>query len=472
MKQELIKKYFFNIFGILISRISGFCRDFLLARFLGASIYSDIFFIMIKLPSVFRTLFTEGTFNQSFLPNLAKTNRKGEFCVKILMIFIAILSLIALIVFIFSNIFTDLIAYGFDDEIKKISAPLIGLNIWYLVIIFCASFFASLLNYKGRFFITSISASIFNFACIAAMLIFKDLEKLQLLKMITYFILISAFIQIFILIIALKDNKIFISMLLYARNFKQEFQNKKTSLKGFFKNFSSSLIGSSSSQLNSLVEIALASSLAHASISYLNYSTRLYQLPLALIAIAFTQVFFPSLIAYIKQGKIQNAILSIQKIFELMLLLLILAALTGYILSEEIIKLLFERGAFTNENTLECAKVLRLYILCIVPLGISKLFLAWINANYLHSIAAKISIMSCFISIIASLCLIKDFGILAFCISANISAWFILLAYLFVFSYARFFSILRPSVCLGIIFISVIFAYVLIYLKGFLNAIF
>lgn len=472
MKQELIKKYFFNIFGILISRISGFCRDFLLARFLGASIYSDIFFIMIKLPSVFRTLFTEGTFNQSFLPNLAKTNRKGEFCVKILIIFIAILSLIALIVFIFSNIFTDLIAYGFDDEIKKISAPLIGLNIWYLVIIFCASFFASLLNYKGRFFITSISASIFNFACIAAMLIFKDLEKLQLLKMITYFILISAFIQIFILIIALKDNKIFISMLLYARNFKQEFQNKKTSLKGFFKNFSSSLIGSSSSQLNSLVEIALASSLAHASISYLNYSTRLYQLPLALIAIAFTQVFFPSLIAYIKQGKIQNAILSIQKIFELMLLLLILAALTGYILSEEIIKLLFERGAFTNENTLECAKVLRLYILCIVPLGISKLFLAWINANYLHSIAAKISIMSCFTSIIASLCFIKDFGILAFCISANISAWFILLAYLFVFSYARFFSILRPSVCLGIIFISVIFAYVLIYLKGFLNAIF
>ncbi|MBZ7992858.1 murein biosynthesis integral membrane protein MurJ [Campylobacter sp. RM9333] len=470
MKQELIKKYFFNIFGILISRISGFCRDFLLARFLGASIYSDIFFIMIKLPSVFRTLFTEGTFNQSFLPNLAKTNRKGEFCVKILIIFIAILSLIALIVFMFSNIFTNLIAYGFDDEIKKISAPLIGLNIWYLVIIFCASFFASLLNYKGRFFITSISASIFNFACVAALLIFKDLEKLQLLKMITYFILISAFIQVIILMIALKDNKIFHSMIIYVKNLNHK--NKKTSLKGFFKNFSSSLIGSSSSQLNSLVEIALASSLAHASISYLNYSTRLYQLPLALIAIAFTQVFFPSLIVYIKQGKIQNAILSIQKIFELMLLLLILAALTGYILSEEIIKLLFERGAFTNENTLECAKVLRLYILCIVPLGISKLFLAWINANYLHSIAAKISIISCFISIIASLCLIKDFGILAFCISANISAWFILLAYLFVFSYARFFSILRPSVCLGIIFISVIFAYVLIYLKGFLNAIF
>lgn len=471
MKQELIKKYFFNIFGILISRISGFGRDFLLARFLGASIYSDIFFVMIKLPSVFRTLFTEGTFNQSFLPNLAKTKRKGEFCVKILTIFISILSLICLVVYIFSSFFTKLIAYGFSDDLQVLAAPLVGLNIWYLLIIFCASFLASLLNYKGRFFITSISASIFNFACMFAMLIFKDLEKIELLRMITYFILVSAFIQIFILTLALKDNLIFRSMIIFTRNLKQEFKSK-ISLKDFFKNFGSSLIGSSSSQLNSIIELALASSLASASISYLNYSTRLYQLPLALIAIAFTQVFFPSLIAYIKQGKIKNAISNIQKIFELMSFLLILAALTGYILSEEIIKLLFERGAFTHENTIECAKVLRLYILCIVPLGLSRLFLAWINANYLHSIAAKISIFSCFISIISSLSLIKYFGILAFCISANICAWFILLAYLKVFSYSRFLGILRPFIWLGIIVFSIIFAYVLIYIKGFLNAIF
>ena len=471
MKQELIKKYFFNIFGILISRISGFGRDFLLARFLGASIYSDIFFVMIKLPSVFRTLFTEGTFNQSFLPNLAKTKRKGEFCVKILTIFISILSLICLVVYIFSSFFTKLIAYGFSDDLQVLAAPLVGLNIWYLLIIFCASFLASLLNYKGRFFITSISASIFNFACMFAMLIFKDLEKIELLRMITYFILVSAFIQIFILTLALKDNLIFRSMIIFTRNLKQEFKSK-ISLKDFFKNFGSSLIGSSSSQLNSIIELALASSLASASISYLNYSTRLYQLPLALIAIAFTQVFFPSLIAYIKQGKIKNAISNIQKIFELMSFLLILAALTGYILSEEIIKLLFERGAFTHENTIECANVLKLYILCIVPLGLSRLFLAWINANYLHSIAAKISIISCFISIISSLSLIKYFGILAFCISANICAWFILLAYLKVFSYSRFLGILRPFIWLGIIVFSIIFAYVLIYIKGFLNAIF
>lgn len=471
MKQELIKKYFFNIFGILISRISGFGRDFLLARFLGASIYSDIFFVMIKLPSVFRTLFTEGTFNQSFLPNLAKTKRKGEFCVKILTIFISILSLICLVVYIFSSFFTKLIAFGFSDDLQVLAAPLVGLNIWYLLIIFCASFLASLLNYKGRFFITSISASIFNFACMFAMLIFKDLEKIELLRMITYFILVSAFIQIFILTLALKDNLIFRSMIIFTRNLKQEFKSK-ISLKDFFKNFGSSLIGSSSSQLNSIIELALASSLASASISYLNYSTRLYQLPLALIAIAFTQVFFPSLIAYIKQGKIKNAISNIQKIFELMSFLLILAALTGYILSEEIIKLLFERGAFTHENTIECAKVLRLYILCIVPLGLSRLFLAWINANYLHLKAAKISIISCFISIISSLSLIKYFGILAFCISANICAWFILLAYLKVFSYSRFLGILRPFIWLGIIVFSIIFAYVLIYIKGFLNAIF
>lgn len=470
MKELLIKKYFLNILGILISRISGFCRDLLLARFLGASVYSDMFFVMIKLPSVFRTLFTEGTFNQSFLPNLAKTKRKGEFCVKILMIFIAILSSISLVICIFSNLFVKLIAFGFSDELVAITSPLVSINIWYLVFVFCASLIASLLNYKGRFFITSLSGSFFNFGCIFAMIFYSNSDKLQILYAISYFILASSIFQIIFLLIALKDNNIFKSMIIVFKNLFRVFYEKKVSLKGFFKNFFSSLLGASSSQLNSLIEIALASTLASASISYLNYSTRIYQLPLALIAIAFTQVFFPKLILMIKQNNIKNAILNMQKSFELMSLLLIFATLGGYILSEEIIKILFMRGAFSEQNAIECAKVLSIYILCITPLGLSKLFLAWINANYKHGFAAKVAIISCIISVISTFSLINHFGILAFCISANISAWFIFIAYLKVFGYSRFLGILRLKIWFLIILISIIFAYILTLFKGFLNA--
>ena len=56
-------------FFTLISRILGYLRDFLIAIFLGASIYADAFFVAFRLPNTFRRLFAEGTFNAAFIPS-------------------------------------------------------------------------------------------------------------------------------------------------------------------------------------------------------------------------------------------------------------------------------------------------------------------------------------------------------------------------------------------------------------------
>lgn len=464
MNLKIIKKYLSNLFGILFSRISGFLRDLCLANYLGAGYFSDLFFVMIRLPSIFRALFTEGVFNQSFLPNLAASQKKGAFCIQILCIFCTFLAILCLIISIFSKFFISLIFFGFDDNFIKEAASLNAINIWYLLLIFIACFFASLLNYSNRFFISSISASFFNLACVFALIYAKEYDKLEKLYFVSYFIICSSFVQIILLLLALKSNKILKAMFLSFR------KKSKISLKNFFKNFFSSLLGASSTQINSLVEISLASTLVSASISYMNYATRIYQLPLALIAIAFTQVFFPTLIRLIKANEKEQMLNSMSMIFHLMLFLLLFACLGGFILSEEIIKLLFFRGAFTYLNVLECAKVLRIYILCIVPLGLSRLFLAYINANYLHSYAAKIALISCVICIISSLTLIKFFGVLAFCISANISAWFIFFAYLKCFKISNFVAILKLKYCLIIFLSAIIFSFALIYLKGFINA--
>ena len=51
-----------------ISRIAGFVRDMLIARFLGAGLLSDAFFVSLRFPNLFRSLFAEGSLNVSFLP--------------------------------------------------------------------------------------------------------------------------------------------------------------------------------------------------------------------------------------------------------------------------------------------------------------------------------------------------------------------------------------------------------------------
>src|SRR6201996_4002051 len=62
----------------LLSRITGFARDALLAWTLGAGILSDAFFVAFLFPNYFRAIFGEGTINPAFLPRYAALQAKGE----------------------------------------------------------------------------------------------------------------------------------------------------------------------------------------------------------------------------------------------------------------------------------------------------------------------------------------------------------------------------------------------------------
>ena len=62
----------------LLSRITGFARDALLAWTIGAGILSDAFFVAFLFPNYFRAIFGEGTINPAFLPRYAALHAKGE----------------------------------------------------------------------------------------------------------------------------------------------------------------------------------------------------------------------------------------------------------------------------------------------------------------------------------------------------------------------------------------------------------
>ena len=62
----------------LLSRITGFARDALLAWTLGAGLLSDAFFVAFLFPNYFRAIFGEGTINPAFLPRYAARRAKGK----------------------------------------------------------------------------------------------------------------------------------------------------------------------------------------------------------------------------------------------------------------------------------------------------------------------------------------------------------------------------------------------------------
>ena len=61
----------------LLSRLTGFARDIMLAAILGAGPVADAFFVALRLPNHFRAIFAEGAFNASFVPAYAHVSGKG-----------------------------------------------------------------------------------------------------------------------------------------------------------------------------------------------------------------------------------------------------------------------------------------------------------------------------------------------------------------------------------------------------------
>jgi putative peptidoglycan lipid II flippase len=64
----------------LLSRLTGFARDIMLAAVLGAGPVADAFFVAFRLPNHFRAIFAEGAFNAAFVPAYAHVH--GECGVK------------------------------------------------------------------------------------------------------------------------------------------------------------------------------------------------------------------------------------------------------------------------------------------------------------------------------------------------------------------------------------------------------
>ena len=61
----------------LVSRLTGFLRDIMLAAILGAGPVADAFFVAFRLPNHFRAIFAEGAFNAAFIPAYARIRTQG-----------------------------------------------------------------------------------------------------------------------------------------------------------------------------------------------------------------------------------------------------------------------------------------------------------------------------------------------------------------------------------------------------------
>ncbi len=414
----LIKSIFTNSSGILFSRVLGFIRDLLTASILGANIYSDIFFVAFKLPNLFRRIFAEGAFTQAFIPSYAKSKYKIRFSSIIFLQLIAFLLILSLFVTLFSTLITKAIALGFDTKTVELAAPLVAINFYYLPLIFVVTFMAALLQYKNHFATTAFSTALLNIALIGALLLSKNLEKYEITYYLSYGVLVGGALQVLVHIFAIKKYnlcKIF--------TFKK---HKKKEENRFYKSFFGASIGSSTAHISAFLDTWLASFLISGSISYLYYANRVFQLPLAIFAIATSTALFPMIARAIKNKDEQKALKLMKKSSLILFALLGIATLIGIVFNELIIWLLFERGAFSTDDTSNTALILTMYLIGLIPFGLAKIFSLWLYANEKQFIAAKISMKALAWNIVFSLSLIIPYKAVGLAFASTLGGFVLL----------------------------------------------
>ncbi|EJF90342.1 murein biosynthesis integral membrane protein MurJ [Bartonella tamiae] len=372
---SLIKKFTTVASGTLMSRLFGFIREMLMAAAVGTGPVADAFNAAFRFPNTFRRLFAEGAFNSAFVPLFAKQIEEDResakrFSEEVFGVLFSILFILTLILeFSMPTLVRYIIAPGFSDDPAKFNATIRFAIIMfpYLGCMSLAAMMAGMLNSLHRYFAAAIAPVFLNIILIAvllwAWLTHQDVWHIGL--GLSWGVMASGIVQLAIVWFATQNAGMKIGFRLprFTKNVKRLLWLALPAA-----------ITGGITQINLLINTAIASGQAGA-VSSLVYADRLYQLPLGVVGIAVATVLLPELSRALRSKKMEEAANLQNRSIEFTLFLTLPASAAFLIMSEPIVRLLFERGQFSAQSTSVVAILLSLYGLGLPAFVLIKAFI-------------------------------------------------------------------------------------------------
>ena len=348
----------------LVSRIAGFVRDMLMARFIGASFASDAFLVAFRLPNMFRALFAEGAFAAAFVPlfnrkvgeNDGKLDSALRFAEDALSVLLPVLLVFTTLVMIFAGPAVLLLSGGFrgaTPEEFAYAVHLARITFPYLLLISLVSLLGGILNSIGRFWVAAAAPILLNVTIIVAILLFNGPTPLDTARVEAIAVTVSGVLQLLWLILVCRQAGIVLKIRRPRLN---------PDVRNLLNLIWPAAAGAGAVQINLLVSTALAAGLlAEGSVSYIYYADRLNQLPLGLIGIGLGTVLLPTIARLISSGDEAGALDMQKKGLQLALFLTLPATAALIVSSEPIIRGLLQYGAFTAADAEATAMALSVF---------------------------------------------------------------------------------------------------------------
>lgn len=405
----------------LLSRITGFARDILVANALGAGTVADVFFVAFKFPNLFRRLFAEGAFSAAFVPiYAAMIDKDGQdeadhFARRSLSVLAVVLVGFVAVMEIAMPWAMYAFAPGFDAVPGKIdlAVDMTRITFPYLVFISIVSLQAGVLNSLGRFAAAAGTPILLNLTLIAALLALTPYTETPG-HALAWGVSAAGILQLAWLSASCARAGVRLTPV------RPRFDPKVRLL---IRRIVPVAFGAGLYQINLLVDTVLASFVANGAVSYLYYADRVNQLPLGVVGVAVGTALLPLLARRLAAGDTDGALASQNRALEFALLLTIPASAALAIVAGPIVSVLFERGAFGAHERDATAAALAAFSAGLPAYVLIKVFTPGFFARHDTATPVKVAAVALVTNIALSLVLMWPLAHVGIALASALASW-------------------------------------------------
>lgn len=423
--QEIFRSSLVMSVATFSSRILGLVRELAMAAIFGASGWTDAFNVAYRIPNMLRDLFAEGSFSAAFVPifSKCKNNPDQEQSPQSLLwsSFLLVTLLTGLIVLgieVFAESIVRLMTSSeFTQDVDKfeITVQLVRIMAPFLTFVSWAAILMGALNTFKIFFIPAFAPVTFNVAMITAIVLgskWFESKGLSPVLALGWGVLIGGMFQFLFQLPALIKQKLAPGgqIMLWNENSKQ-----------ILHRLGVGSVGIATNQINIIVNTILATGTVVGAVSWLSYAFRLFQFPVGILSVSVSNSNLVHFSEAWKQERKEDAVEYFQTSVNFSMILIFFASMLLIALSEPSVHLVFQRGAFDANDTLQTQKVLRLYALGLPFYGLYKLLAPTFFAIDLPKLPVKVSMFSVSLNIIFCLSLTPHFGFLILPLGTTLS---------------------------------------------------
>jgi putative peptidoglycan lipid II flippase len=415
----MIRHIFTVSTGTLASRLLGFLRDAMVAALLGAGPIADALLVAFQLVNVVRRLLSEGALNAALVPAYWRVRDSegvaaaAAFAGRVLGTISLALFVIAAVIALAMPLVIALLAPGFvGTPTLQLAVDDARLMLPYLAFAGPVTVMMGLLNAHHRFALTAFSPLLFNLALIAtalALLVWRR-DAAHSALVIAAAVGIAGLLQL--LILATRGGGL-------ATPLRVSFDAE---MRGFIGKAIPGMIANSGPQLL-VVAGAVIASASPAAVSWLYFANRLIELPLGIVGVAMGTVLVPELTRATRSDDAVSFTQTASRGIELAVGLALPAMLGLMILSQPIVRALFEHGAFTADDAHATALALSCLALGLPAHVLVKALAPAFFSRGDTSTPCRAVVISIVVTVVLALLLGRWFGASGVAIAIALGAW-------------------------------------------------